>query len=207
MKKEEARQAFQLYARIGGIDGYQAWRGKRKEMGGTEGDWEKSLKKRIETAQQAIEEIGLRRDGGAILEVLEEAILRPAKLDRKESPSQSVVRASLALHRSERSIYYYINRAMEVYSRIWEEKESETERGKQYREGKNEMTAAQKVKMALAYTGIRESELARRMGMSAGNLSSKLKKNRFSAEELERIAEMLGGAFEYHLVFDEAIRI
>lgn len=62
------------------------------------------------------------------------------------------------------------------------------------------MTNAQKVKQALTYVNMSTSELARKMGVTPQALSQRLKTDKFSTAELERIGEILGA--NYHAVFE-----
>ena len=55
------------------------------------------------------------------------------------------------------------------------------------------MTIAQKLNMALSYKGISQAELARRIGTTPSNLNQKVKRNTLTKEELEQIADVLGG--------------
>ena len=63
------------------------------------------------------------------------------------------------------------------------------------------MTIEQKIKMALSYAGISQAELARRMGTTPSNLNQKVKRNTLTKEELEQIAEVLGGVWRAEFVF------
>ena len=65
------------------------------------------------------------------------------------------------------------------------------------------MTVEQKIKMALAYSGISQAELARRIGMSPSNLNQKVKRNTLTKEELEQIATALGGMWRAEVVFED----
>ena len=65
------------------------------------------------------------------------------------------------------------------------------------------MTIAQKLSMALSYKGISQAELARRIGTTPSNLNQKVKRNTLTKEELEQIAERLGGAWRAEFVFDD----
>ena len=47
------------------------------------------------------------------------------------------------------------------------------------------MTIEQKIKMALSYTGISQSELARKIGTTPQNFNQKLKRNSLTKEEME----------------------
>ncbi len=65
------------------------------------------------------------------------------------------------------------------------------------------MTIAQKLNMALSYKGISQAELARRIGTTPSNLNQKVKRNTLTKEELEQIAEVLGGTWRAEFVFDD----
>ncbi len=65
------------------------------------------------------------------------------------------------------------------------------------------MTIAQKLSMTLSYKGISQSELARRIGTTPSNLNQKVKRNTLTKEELEQIAEVLGGTWRAEFVFDD----
>ena len=63
------------------------------------------------------------------------------------------------------------------------------------------MTIEQKLKMALAYKGISQAELARQIETTPSNLSQKIKRNTLTKEELEQISEVLGGVWRAEFVF------
>ena len=65
------------------------------------------------------------------------------------------------------------------------------------------MTIEQKIKMALSYTGISQSELARTLGTTPQNFNQKLKRNSLTKEEMEQIAQALGGSWRAEFVFDD----
>lgn len=65
------------------------------------------------------------------------------------------------------------------------------------------MTIEQKLSMALSYKGMSQAELARRIGTTPSNLNQKVKRNTLTKEELERIAEALGGTWRAEFVFDD----
>jgi len=54
------------------------------------------------------------------------------------------------------------------------------------------MTARQIVEMGVAYAGISNSELGRRLGWSPQLLNKRLNTGKFTVEEWEKIAEALG---------------
>jgi len=53
------------------------------------------------------------------------------------------------------------------------------------------MTISQKIKMALAYKGMSEAELARSIGTSPSAFNQRMKTGKFSTEEMDKIAEVL----------------
>lgn len=65
------------------------------------------------------------------------------------------------------------------------------------------MTIEQKLKMALAYRGISQAELARKIGTTPSNLNQKIKRNTITKEEMEQIAAALGGNWRAEFVFDD----
>lgn len=65
------------------------------------------------------------------------------------------------------------------------------------------MTIEQKIKMALSYAGISQSELARKIGTTPQNFNQKLKRNSLTKEELEQIAVALGGSWRAEFVFTD----
>ena len=69
------------------------------------------------------------------------------------------------------------------------------------------MTMEQKINMALAYKGISQAALARMLGTTPSNFNQKLKRGTFSVEELEKIAEALGGKYFFGFRFDKGMEI
>lgn len=67
------------------------------------------------------------------------------------------------------------------------------------------MTIEQKINMALAYKGMSQAELARKIGTTPSNLNKKVKRNTLTKEELEKIAQALGGAWRAEFVFDGTV--
>lgn len=63
------------------------------------------------------------------------------------------------------------------------------------------MTLGQKIKMALAYSGISQAELARRIKTTPSNLNQKIKRNTLTMEDMEKIAEALGGLWKAEFIF------
>ena len=69
------------------------------------------------------------------------------------------------------------------------------------------MDIAKKIKLAVAYTGISESELARRLGMSPQAFGQRLKTGKFSSEDLDRISEALGARYDCFFEFPDGQKI
>lgn len=69
------------------------------------------------------------------------------------------------------------------------------------------MTARQIVEMGVAYCGITNSELARRMNWSPQNLNKRLNTGKFSVEEWEALASALGATAQVGFVFPDGKRI
>jgi lambda repressor-like predicted transcriptional regulator len=61
------------------------------------------------------------------------------------------------------------------------------------------ITIKRKIESACAMAGITVTELGRKMGMSQQSMSNRLKTGKFTQEELERMADVMG--CEYHSVF------
>ena len=57
------------------------------------------------------------------------------------------------------------------------------------------MTYAQKIKMVLGYKQIKEAELARLINTSPSAFNQRMKTDKFTIEDLEKIANILGGKF------------
>ena len=69
------------------------------------------------------------------------------------------------------------------------------------------MTIEQKINMALALKGISQAELARKINTTPSNLNQKIKRNTLTKEELEEIAQALGGSWRAEFVFGEDVVI
>lgn len=69
------------------------------------------------------------------------------------------------------------------------------------------MTARQIVEMGVAYAGITNSELARRLGWSPQLLNKRLNTGKFSVEEWEKIATALGAKSRVGFVFSDGTKI
>jgi len=69
------------------------------------------------------------------------------------------------------------------------------------------MTVQQLIKTAIAYQGITESELARRLGTSPSALNNRMQRGKFSVEDLKEIAEALGGEYFFGIRFPDGKEI
>lgn len=69
------------------------------------------------------------------------------------------------------------------------------------------MTNAQKIKMALAYKSMSESELARQLGTTPQAFNQRMKTDKFSSEDLERVANVLGGKWIAEFQFPDGTKI
>ncbi len=65
------------------------------------------------------------------------------------------------------------------------------------------MTARQVVEMAIAYCGITNAELARRLGWSPQLLNKRLNTGKFSLEEWEKIGAALGSTAKVGFIFPD----
>lgn len=69
------------------------------------------------------------------------------------------------------------------------------------------MTHAQKIRMALAYAHMSEAELARTIGTSPSAFNQRMKTDKFSTEELERIAGALGATYTAAFTFNDGTTV
>jgi DNA-binding Xre family transcriptional regulator len=69
------------------------------------------------------------------------------------------------------------------------------------------MTIRQKIDMALAFKKMSQRELAIKIGTSPANLNLKLKRETLKQEELEQIAEALGGKYVFGFEFPDGTKI
>lgn len=68
-------------------------------------------------------------------------------------------------------------------------------------------TMGEKIRILLQRKNITHAELSRRIGTTSANFSNKLKRDNFSINELNDIAEALGCKFEGFFVDDNGDRI
>ncbi len=69
------------------------------------------------------------------------------------------------------------------------------------------MKNSQKIKMALAYKGISESELARSFGTTPQAFSQRMKTDKFTGEEMDKIANIMGGSWVAEFVFPDGTKV
>lgn len=69
------------------------------------------------------------------------------------------------------------------------------------------MTIEQKINMAIAYKGISQAALARAIGMTPSNFNQKIKRDTFSQEELEAMANALGAIYSAVFEFPDGTKI
>lgn len=81
-------------------------------------------------------------------------------------------------------------------------KEIQTEQKK----GEN-MTSSQKIKMALAYKNMSEAELARSFGITPQAFSQRLKRDKFSSKDMERIADILNAKWVTAFKFPDGAKV
>ena len=69
------------------------------------------------------------------------------------------------------------------------------------------MTISEQIRMLCGRLNISVAELARRTGQSPQNFNSKLKRESFTIEELESIAEATGTTFERSFVLNNGEKV
>ena len=69
------------------------------------------------------------------------------------------------------------------------------------------MDISKKIKLAIAYAGISEAELARRIGTSSQAFGQRLKTGKFSTDELNTIATALGANYYCGFKFEDGTDI
>ena len=69
------------------------------------------------------------------------------------------------------------------------------------------MTISQKIKMALAYKGMSEAELARTVGTSPSAFNQRMKTGKFSSEDMEKIAAALDATYFFGFEFKDGTKI
>lgn len=69
------------------------------------------------------------------------------------------------------------------------------------------MKNSKRISMALAYRGMSEASLARALGTSPSAFNQRMKNDKFTAEELERIGEIVGAEFRAFFVFPDGTSV
>jgi len=69
------------------------------------------------------------------------------------------------------------------------------------------MTNAQKIKMGLAYKGMSEAQLAREFGATPHAFSQRMKTDKFSNAELERIGDIIGAKYISAFEFPDGTKV
>ncbi len=69
------------------------------------------------------------------------------------------------------------------------------------------MTQSEQIRVLCVRAHIKLAELARRVGMSPQKLQAKLRDERFTRAELERIAEAAGAAYKSYFVLENGEEI
>ncbi len=69
------------------------------------------------------------------------------------------------------------------------------------------MGNAQKIKMALAYKGMSESELAKALGKTPQAFNQRMKTDKFSTDDLIQIAEIMGASYISEFSFPDGTKI
>ena len=69
------------------------------------------------------------------------------------------------------------------------------------------MTNAQKIRMALAYVRMSEAELARRLNTTPQAFNQRMKTDKFSSNELEKIANVVGAKYLAYFEFPDGTKI
>ena len=69
------------------------------------------------------------------------------------------------------------------------------------------MTNAQKIRMALTYVRMSEAELARRLNSTPQAFNQRMKTDKFSSNELEEIAKIVGAKYLAYFEFPDGTKI
>lgn len=69
------------------------------------------------------------------------------------------------------------------------------------------MTNTQKIKLALAYTNMSASALAKALGTSPQAFNQRMKTDKFSSAELEAIAKVIGASYISAFEFPDGTKI
>jgi len=69
------------------------------------------------------------------------------------------------------------------------------------------MSNAQKIRMALAYIRMSEAQLARSIGTSPQAFHQRMKTDKFTADDLSKIAKVLGATYSSVFEFPDGTRV
>lgn len=69
------------------------------------------------------------------------------------------------------------------------------------------MGNAKKIRMALAYKGMSESDLAKALGKTPQAFNQRMKTDKFTVEDLTKIAEIMGASYISEFSFPDGTRI
>ena len=69
------------------------------------------------------------------------------------------------------------------------------------------MAIPQKIKMALAYKGLSEAELARAIGTSPSAFNQRMKTGKFTSEDLDKIAAAMGAEYFFGFKFEDGTTV
>lgn len=69
------------------------------------------------------------------------------------------------------------------------------------------MTISEQIKVLCVRQNISLAELARRLGKSPQSFNSKMRKQSFTVDELEKIAEVTGATFERNFILTDGERV
>lgn len=70
------------------------------------------------------------------------------------------------------------------------------------------MSKEQRIKAAIAYSGLSQATLSQKIGMTPSNFNQKLKRDTFTEEELQQIADAMGATFKpCAFVFADGVEI
>lgn len=69
------------------------------------------------------------------------------------------------------------------------------------------MNITKKIKMALAFKGMSEAELARSLDTSPAAFNQRMKTGKFTSEELDDIARVLEAKYQYYFEFQDGTKI
>lgn len=64
-----------------------------------------------------------------------------------------------------------------------------------------------KIKLAETYANVSEAEVARRLNTTSQNLGQKVKRGRFTADDMQKIAKAIGAEFVYSFRFPDGTEI